>query len=311
MTRVLVTCPPMLGMMAEFTPLFAARGIELDCPTVVQTLSENELKIRVPTVDGWIIGDDPATEAVLAAGKFGRLRAAVKWGVGVDNVDFVAAQKLGIPVTNTPQMFGNEVADIAMGYVTGLSRETFRIDREVRQGGWPKPRGISLKGRTVGLIGYGDIGQQTAVRLRAAGLHVVGYDPAVTDAELDGIRFALWPDRIGDCDFLVFTCSLNRGNFHMLNAAVLAQARPGVRIVNVARGPLIDESALIDALRSGHVHSAALDVMEQEPLPVDSPLRGFETCIFGSHNASNTADAVRATTLVAIERLFEFLDRST
>jgi D-3-phosphoglycerate dehydrogenase len=93
----------------------------------------------------------------------------------------------------------------------------------------------------------------------------------------------------------------------MLNADTLAQAKPGVRIVNVARGPLIDEPALIDALRSGQVDCAALDVMEQEPLPADSPLRGFERCIFGSHNGSNTSDAVKATSEIAIDKLIGFL----
>lgn len=307
-TRVLVTCPPMLGMIDEFAPRFAARGIELECPDVVQTLTEDELRRRLPGVDGWIIGDDPATAAVFAAGREGRLRAAVKWGVGVDNVDFEAARRLGIPVVNTPQMFGHEVADVAMSYVTGLARQLYRIDREVRSGGWPKPRGISLRGRTAGLVGYGDIGRQTAVRLRAAGLEVIGYDPGVPEATRDGIRFAAWPDDVPLCDFLVFTCSLNPGNRHMLGAAVLGKVKPGVRIVNVARGPLIDEAALVRALQDGRVAGAALDVMEREPLPADSPLRQSGACIFGSHNASNTEDAVRATSRLAIDRLLEFLD---
>src|SRR5687768_5597008 len=110
--RVLVTCPSMLGMMDEFKPEFVRRGYEVHCPQVTQTLSEQELIELVPTFAGWIIGDDPATHRVFEAGKRGKLRAAVKWGVGVDNVDFSAAKELGIPVSNTPRMFGGEVADL-------------------------------------------------------------------------------------------------------------------------------------------------------------------------------------------------------
>ncbi len=156
--KILVTCPPMLGMIESFRYLFAERGIELSAPNVVQTMSVDELKEIVPQHDSWIIGDDPATREVFEAGKAGNLKAAVKWGIGVDNVDFDACKDLDIPIINTPDMFGREVADVAMGYVIALARETFEIDRAVRKGEWIKPRGVSLSGKTVALVGFGDIG---------------------------------------------------------------------------------------------------------------------------------------------------------
>jgi len=298
----------MLGMQEQFLPALEARGIRVHCPDVVQTLSEDELINLLPDFDGWIIGDDPATRRVFEAGRRGKLKAAVKWGIGVDNVDFEACRDMGIPITNTPDMFGAEVADIAVGYVVGLARETFLIDREIRAGYWPKPCGISLAGKRVGLIGYGDIGRKTSCRLLAAELLVTCYDPAYTvGAATDGIQIAVWPAGLGECDFLVFTCSLNAGNRHMLNDETLALCKRGVRLVNVARGPLIDEQALIAALRSGQVYSAALDVFEEEPLPLDSPLRDLPRCIFGSHNGSNTSDAVARTNDRALAELFRFL----
>ncbi|QUS59971.1 phosphoglycerate dehydrogenase [Synechocystis sp. PCC 7338] len=307
--KVLVTCPPMLGMMAEFKSLFKAKGIHVDCPSVTQTLSEAELKERIPQYDGWIIGDDPATRAVFQAGKEGKLRAAVKWGVGVDNVDFTAAQDLGIPVTNTPHMFGAEVADIAMGYVIALARQTFFIDRNVRKGKWPKPAGISLADKTVALVGFGDIGRNTAKRLLAADMKVIAYDPYFQPLpELALVQPAPWPERLGEADFIVLTCALTPNNRHLINASTLAMTKSGVRIVNVARGPLIDEVALEKALASGHVHSVALDVFEIEPLPNTSPLRQYDQCIWGSHNGSNTVDAVRRASFKAIELLFDFLE---
>lgn len=306
--HVLITCPPMLRQIDEFRPLFAAKEITIDCPEVVQTLSETELIERLPAYDGWIIGDDPATAAVFAAGQQGRLKAAVKWGVGVDNVDFSAAQALGIPVTNTPRMFGAEVADIALGYIIGLARHTFTIDRQVRQGQWPKPAGISLAGKTVALVGFGDIGRNCAKRLLAADMTIIVYDPALNGAPPPApIQSAPWPARLGEADFILLTCALTATNHHMIDAPTLSLTKPGVRLVNVARGPLIDQTALVAALQTGQVHSVALDVFEQEPLDLGDPLHQFEQCIFGSHNASNTVDAVRRASHQAMQSLFAFL----
>jgi D-3-phosphoglycerate dehydrogenase / 2-oxoglutarate reductase len=307
--KILVTCPPMLGMIDSFRHIFEEKDIELSAPNVVQTLSVEELKEIVPQHDGWIIGDDPATREVFEAGKAGNLKAAVKWGIGVDNVDFDACKDLNIPIINTPDMFGREVADIAMGYVVALARETFEIDRAVRDGKWIKPRGISLSGKKVALIGFGDIGQSTAKRLLALDMDVIAYDPlADSNPNLPEVEREIWPTRVEEADFIVVTCSLTKSSFHMVNADIFKQAKDGVRVVNVGRGPIIDEVSLEDALKSGKVYSAALDVFEVEPLPMDSYLRTHPHCIFGSHNASNTADAVERTSHIAIDKLFNFLN---
>lgn len=305
--KILVTCPPMLGMIDSFRPLFAEHGVELTAAKVVQTLSVPELIELVPQYDGWIIGDDPANREVFTAGKAGKLKAAVKWGIGVDNVDFAACKDLGIPITNTPNMFGGEVADIAVGYVIALARETFEIDRGVRAGQWPKPCGISLTGKTVALVGFGDIGKNTAKRLLAADMKVISYDPyAKPVLELAAVQMAPWPQRLEEADFIVINCALTGSSYHMLNTDVLDKAKQGVRVINVGRGPVIDEVALVAALQSGKVYSAALDVFEEEPLPMQSYLRTHPRCVFGSHNASNTADAVIRTSEIAIEKLMEF-----
>lgn len=305
--RVLVTCPPMLGMIDAFRPHFESRGVEVVPAKVVQTLSQDELCELLPLFDGWIIGDDPATRRVFEAGKAGKLKAAVKWGIGVDNVDFSACKDLGIPITNCPNMFGGEVADVGMSYLAALARETFTIDRGVREGRWPKPRGLSLAGRTLGLIGLGDIGRNLARRALAADMKVIAYDPFYGGELAAGIERAAWPQRVDEADFLAFTCALTAANTHMLNAEVLRLCKDGVRITNVARGPLIDEQALTAALATGKVHSVALDVFEVEPLPMDSPLRGLPNTIFGSHNGSNTVDGVVRCSEFAIDTLLGFL----
>jgi D-3-phosphoglycerate dehydrogenase / 2-oxoglutarate reductase len=306
--KILVTCPPMLRMIESFRPLFARHGVEITTPEVVQILTVEQLNELVPYHDGWIIGDDPATREVFTAGKAGKLRAAVKWGIGVDNVDFAACKDLNIPITNTPYMFGAEVADVAIGYVIALARHTFEIDRGVRAGQWPKPRGMSLAGKTVALVGLGDIGRNTAKRLLAADMRVIGYDPFAPAAPgLEAVERATWPAKLEEADFIVLNCALTASSRHMLNAQTLQGVKQGVRVVNVGRGPLIEERALEQALANGRVYSAALDVFEDEPLPMTSPLRSHPRCVFGSHNASNTEDAVIRTSEIAIHKLMEFL----
>jgi D-3-phosphoglycerate dehydrogenase len=158
------------------------------------------------------------------------------------------------------------------------------------------------------LVGYGDIGRNTARRLLAAGMDVIAYDPYVERSTLEaGVTMASWPERLGEADFVVVNCALTSSSRHMLDAQAFAAMKPGVRVVNVGRGPVIDEQALITALECGHVHSAALDVFEEEPLPIDSPLRCHPSCIFGSHNASNTVDGVERTSQKAIQLLADFL----
>lgn len=305
--KVLITCPPMLRQIDQFRGEFADLAIEIATPDVVQTLSVEELIDMVPQYDGWIIGDDLATAEVFEAGKAGRLKAAVKWGIGVDNVDFTACKRLGISITNTPGMFGSEVADLAMCYILGLARDAFFIDREVRSGNWPKPAGISLEGKTIGIVGCGDIGRNIAKRANAHDLNIIGWDPYPNNLP-DYINYKKnWPLGLNECDFIILACALNEHNNHLLNDEILDLLKDGVRIVNISRGGLINEESLIKGLNSGKICSAALDVFETEPLNANHDILNHPKCILGSHNASNTVDAVERASIEAISKLYEML----
>lgn len=306
MNRVLVSCPPMLGAMAVLGDEFVANGLEPIVVPMEQTLSAMKLKALLPTVDGWIIGDDLATEEVLTAGKKGRLRAAVKWGVGVDNVDFNAAEKLNIPIRNTPGVFNDEVADLAFGYMIALARQTHFIDREVRAGNWPKPSGISLRGKTLALLGVGNIGSAVAKRALVSGMNVIGYDPAINNFP-PGVVLKSWPNSLGEADFVIITASLNASTEMIVNEQTIGLMKKGVRVVNVSRGGLIKQSDLINALHSGRIHSVALDVFEEEPPSHSGDLLSHSRSIFGSHNASNTVDAVLMTSRMTIKILRSLL----
>ena len=300
MKKILCTCPPMIQLIERYKDRFFELGMEVTCPVFEQELTEAELLNLVPNFDGWIVGDDPANELVLTTGVQGSLKAAVRWGIGTDNVDFEAAKKLGLNISNTPSSFNEEVSDVAIAYLIGLARELFLIDRSVRKGNWKKPVGQTLTGKNVGLIGFGNIGKATARKLECLGLKITVYDPGVESVP-SSMSHSSWPIDLEMQDYLVFTCSLNAHNYRMLGADTMSRLKEGVRIVNVGRGALIDEAALVDGLEAGLVHSAALDVFDSEPIAISSPLMGFERCIFGSHNSSNTLEAVDRVSLKCID----------
>jgi D-3-phosphoglycerate dehydrogenase len=308
--KILVTCPPMLRQIELFRHQFTEKGVELVTPEVIQTLTEEELIEIVPQCEGWIIGDDPATFKVFEAGKKGKLKAAVKWGVGIDNVDFKACNELGIPITNTPRMFGGEVADLALAYTLALARESHFIDRNVRQGNWIKPTVTSMENLNIGVVGLGDIGLSTIKRLQGFDTKIYAYDPFNSHVpegyKIEGVYS--FPEKVEALDYLILTCSLTPSSAHMINQVSLNRMKDGIKIVNVARGGLIAEKDLIEALKSRKVSAVALDVFEKEPFTTDNELLQYENCIFGSHNGSNTLTAVQRASNRAIELLFGFLE---
>jgi D-3-phosphoglycerate dehydrogenase / 2-oxoglutarate reductase len=305
--RVLCTCPPMILQIERFSKVFEEAGWDVVCPEFRQTLSESELIGMVADYDAWIIGDDPATRQVFEAGKKGRLRAAMKWGAGVDNVDFKAAAGLGIPISNTPGTFAEEVSDVAVGYLIGLGRGLFSIDRGVRSGSWPKPAGMTLAGKTAGVVGLGHIGKCLCRKLITLGLTLRVYDPFVASLPEYNLQVNKWPEGLGTLDFLILCCSLTNENKHLVNAETIALMKNGAYLINVGRGPLVAEGDLLIALQDGKIAGAALEVLEIEPLPLDSALRDCDNVIFGSHNSSNTVEAVVRTSEIAIEKLKSYL----
>ena len=307
--RILISCIQLQRTLDDHRSRLDARGAELILPTIGQQLSEVELLELIPGVDGMIAGDDHVTRAVLE--RADRLKIVSKWGVGTDAIDLPAAAELGIRVTNTPGMFGDEVADVAIGYLIMLARQLHRTDRAVRAGEWAKPDGTSLAGRSLGVVGLGHIGRAVARRALAMGMRVLGadIDPAsqAIAAQL-GVEVVGLDSLLAQSQVVSLNAPLTPGSRHLLNAGTLAALPRGAWVINTARGGLIDEAALIEALGTGQVGAAALDVFEVEPLPMSSPLRQFEQVILGSHNASNTIEARRRTSELAIDNLLRGLD---
>jgi D-3-phosphoglycerate dehydrogenase len=294
-----------------FDLTFRDLGFEATWAHVEQQLPEADIVSQISNFDGWILGDDPCTRRVIEAGQSGSLKAIVKWGVGTDNIDFEAIEHLKMDFANTPGMFGNEVADVAMGYVIMLSRDLIRIHNEVTKGGWPKPAGKSLSKKIMGIVGFGDIGSNIATRAIAAGMKVIAFD---TDKKRhlsnSNIEFRNWPSGINQVDYLILSCPLNMNSYQLVNSEIFSQMKRGSFLVNISRGGLIDEGALLSALEDQILAGAALDVYVREPLPISSPLLLKENVIFGSHNASNTIEAVRLTSEKTIELMANFLKKT-
>lgn len=309
--RVLISCPHLQNTIDHYRDLFAKHDVEIELPDVTQQLKESELLNIIDRFDGMIVGDDEVTAKVLEKGK--RLKALVKWGIGLDSIDLETAKRLGIHVLNTPNVFGDEVADVVMGYIILLARQLHKIDQSVRSGEWKQIRGISLANKTLGVIGLGNVGQAVMKRAKACGMSVIGYDVfPVSDSFIKEtcIRFVDFDKLLKVSDFITLCCNLTSSNYHMLNHREFDLMKKGVYIINVSRGALIDEIALVKALEEDKVEGAALDVFEQEPLPSDSPLRLFDKCIFGAHNSSNTQEAVMRVNELTIQKLLNTLEES-
>jgi len=215
--------------------------------------------------------------------------------VGVDMVDIAAATAAGIVVTNVPDVFIEEVADHALMLLLGAVRQVRETDRMARDGEWFKGRPLlnhvpRLMGRTLGLVGFGNVARCVARRAAGFGLRVIAYDPYLSELTLSdaGVEPVSWGELLARSDYLSVHAPLNDETRHLLNRAAFAQMKPGVVIVNTARGPVIHEADLIDALHSGQVGAAGLDVLEREPPAPDNPLFAMSNVIITPHVASAT-----------------------
>jgi D-3-phosphoglycerate dehydrogenase / 2-oxoglutarate reductase len=215
--------------------------------------------------------------------------------VGVDMVDIEAATAAGIVVTNVPDVFIEEVADHALMLLLGAVRHVRETDRMAREGEWFKGRPLlnhvpRLMGRTLGLVGFGNVARCVARRASAFGLRIIAFDPyvgelTVTEAGVEPVSFG---ELLARADYVSVHAPLNSETHHLLDAAAFERMKPGVVIVNTARGGVIHEADLVEALRAGQVGAAGLDVLEQEPPAPDNPLFGMPNVIITPHVASAT-----------------------
>jgi D-3-phosphoglycerate dehydrogenase len=301
--HVLVSCPLAWEGLDEFAEEFETRHIVIDRAELTgQALNEDELLAIIDSYDGILAGDDELSRVVIEAAP--TLKVISKWGVGVDGIDLEAAAEHRIAVFNTPAMFGEELADYVLGYLLLLARKQHIVDREVRAGNWHKPEGRSLAGLTLGVVGLGSSGSALARRALAMKMEVLGSDPPLpAEQHPPGVRMVDLGELLGLSDVISLHLPLTSATESVIDAEAIDRMKPGVWLINTSRGGLIDEEALLQGLESGQVGAAALDVFRREPVDATHPLLQHPNVVVGSHNGSNTAEAVRRTTRKAVENL--------
>ncbi len=287
--------------------IFEERGCDVD---VITGETPEELKARIGEYDGLAIrSSTKVTGEILEAAT--NLKVIGRAGIGVDNVDIPKASAHGVVVMNTP--FGNSIttAEHAISMLLALARQIPAADRRTQAGEWPKKdfMGVEVTGKTLGLIGAGNIGSIVANRAQGLKMKVIAYDPFLTPerAMEVGIEKVDLGALLSRADFISLHTPLTDETRNILSRERLEQAKPGVRIVNCARGGLIDEAALKDLLDSGHIAGAALDVFAKEPPAPDHPLFGTPNFICTPHLGASTTEAQVNVALQVAEQMADYL----
>ncbi len=268
--------------------------------TTGKPLTSAQLQALLPDVDGYIAGLDEIDATAVAAAP--HLRVIARYGVGINNVDLDAAAARGIIVTNTPGANAASVAELTIALMLNLLRPIQAAAAETRQGGWPRLKGVSLVGKTVGLLGLGAIGKEVARRLAGFDCAVLAYDVAA-DADFarqHHVTLTTLPELLAQADVLSLHLPVLPATRQMINTDFLQQMKPGAYLINTSRGELVDEAALYEALATGRLAGAALDAFAQEPPGADNPLLALPQVIPTPHMGAHSDDATNAMGRMAL-----------
>jgi len=291
--QVLFTAPYMIPFVDRFKPIFDKYDLELIVPDVQERMEEADLLKYAGQFDGAISGDDRYTLRVIEACS-PRLKVISKWGTGIDSIDAEACSRYSIKIGRTLNAFTTPVADTVLGYMLAFARRQPWMDKEMKSGKWEKIPGKALSECTLGVIGVGNIGKAVTRRARAFGMKVYGTDIVDIDHVFiteTGIKMTDLPSLLSNSDFVSVNCDLNSTSHHLMNSDTFALMKPTAILINTARGPLVDEAALIEALQAKRVAGAALDVFEVEPLPLASPLLKMDNVLLAPHNSNSSPTA--------------------
>jgi D-3-phosphoglycerate dehydrogenase len=309
MPTILFSAPYMLSSLDRFRPVLERYGLDLITPEIHERLEEADLLKYAGQFDGAICGDDRYSARVLAACA-PRLKVISKWGTGIDSIDSVACERLGVKLCRTPNAFTLPVADSVMGYLLAFTRRLPWMDRVMKAGMWEKIPGKALHECTLGVVGVGTIGKTVVRRAHAFGMNLLGNDIVEIDRVFiaeTGVEMTTLDDLLARADFVSLNCDLNPTSRHLINTRTLSLMRPNAVLINTARGHIVDEPALVTALQAGTIAGAALDVFEIEPLPADSPFKQMDNVMLAPHNANSSPAAWERVHWNTIKNLVEGL----
>jgi phosphoglycerate dehydrogenase-like enzyme len=307
--KVLLTAPYMIPLVDRFRPVFDKYSIDLIVPDVHERMEEADLLKYAGQFDGAICGDDRFSARVLEACS-PRLKVISKWGTGIDSIDAQACSRYGIKLCRTLNAFTLPVADTVLGYILAFARQYPWMDKKMKSGKWEKILGRALSECTLGVVGIGNIGKAVTLRARAFGMKVYGMDIIEIDHVFvteSGIEMTDLQSLLSNADFVSINCDLNPTSYHLINSNTLALMKPNAVLINTARGSIVEEKALIEALQAKRLAGAALDVFEQEPLPLESPLMKMENVMLAPHNSNSSPAAWERVHWHTIKNLLEGL----
>ena len=309
MGKVLVSASHFDTLCKEAWELLTANGHEViyDSGRAFPAYSFEELKEMIGDIDAALIGMDKYTEEVFQLAP--KLKAVAKFGVGVDNIDGIAAKKYGIKVLNAPGQNSNAVAEMCLAFILDLLRRITPLHGEVLQGKWPRFVGAELKGKTVGLLGFGAISKLVARKLLAFEAEVIAFD-LYTDVAKAGalaVEAVTLADLLARSDILSLHIPATSETRHMFNDETFAKMKPGAFLINTARGALVDTDALVRALHTGQIAGAAIDAFEPEPLPPDSPILRCENVILTPHTGAETVESYQNVSLTTARDIIAVL----
>ncbi len=304
--HVFVTSTSFLEMDGPHLDLLKDHGMQVVPNPYGRYLNEEEMEQLSREADAVIVGVEPVTRSVIEAAP--RLRVISKYGVGYDNIDLVAAADRNIPVTYTPGVNADAVAELTIGLLFTLARAIPFVHAAMRNREWHRPMGQEIAGKILGIIGLGQIGKGVAQRALSLNMKVLAYDKVRDEdfAHRQGIAYTDLSSLLEQSDFVTLHLTLNEETRNLLTEERLRQMKKGSFLINAARGELVDEDALFRVLESGHLRGAALDVYREEP-PFQSPLLDLDNIIFTSHIASKTTEAVQAQAFMAAENVIAIL----
>jgi D-3-phosphoglycerate dehydrogenase / 2-oxoglutarate reductase len=308
--KVLVTAPYMLPIIERFDEFFEENDIEYVKADVEERMEEHDLLPIIADYDGVICGDDRFTPKVMEAGK--KLKVIAKWGTGIDSINKEAAEDRGIRVCRTLDAFTEPVADSTLGYILNFARRLPWMDRQMKQGIWDKIPGRALFESTVGVVGVGATGSGTLRRAGAFGAELLGTDIRDINAghvKALGIEMVGLNELLERSDFVCIHCDLNSTSEHLMSTAEFNTMKTTAVMLNLARGPIVDEVALVAALQNGQIAGAALDVFEDEPLPKDSSLLAMDNVMIAPHNSNSSPKAWERVHLSTLRQLVDGLNR--
>lgn len=284
------------GDNAPHVEMLSAKGFQVEfCRPGLNPYVEDHLIEMVKDAVAAVAGSEPYTRRVLEACP--HLRVIARTGVGYDAVDLPTCNERGIVVATTPGVNHHAVAEHTIAMLMAVGRGWPRLDQEVRVGIWSRAATPRIMGSTLGIVGLGRIGRAVATRARGLGMKVISHDPFASRefAEQWEIDLVSLDDLYCRSDYITLHSPATAETRHMINAQSLKRMKPGAVLINTARGALIDEPALIDALKSGHLRGAGLDVFEKEPLPITSPLLKMSNVLVSGHVAGLDHESHRDT----------------